>query len=101
MKTTIEITEGNALVTFEGVMDSYILNDVTETLEPLNELKNTDITLDCTKLEYIASSGLRMFLMLMRDGRERDCKVFIKGANQFLMDIFKSTGIVNCFYFID
>ena len=62
MNTTIETSEGKALVTFEGVMDSYIVEEVSQQLEPLYELTDTEITLDCTKLEYIASSGLRMFL---------------------------------------
>ena len=66
MNTTIETSEGKALVTFEGVMDSYIVEEVSQQLEPLYELTDTEITLDCTKLEYIASSGLRMFLLLLR-----------------------------------
>ena len=38
MKTTIETTEGKALVIFEGVLDSYMAEEVGEKLEPLNEL---------------------------------------------------------------
>ena len=32
MKTTIETTEGKALVTFEGILDSYIAEEVGEQL---------------------------------------------------------------------
>ena len=32
MKTTIETTEGKALVTFEGILDSYIAEEVGEDL---------------------------------------------------------------------
>ena len=59
MNTTIETSKGKALVTFEGVMDSYIVEEVSQQLEPLYELTDTEITLDCTKLEYIASSDQR------------------------------------------
>ena len=51
MKTTIETTEGKALVTFEGILDSYIAEEVGEQLVQLYELEDTEITLDCTKLE--------------------------------------------------
>ena len=60
MKTTIEQSKGKAFVTFEGMLDSYIAEQVGTELEPLYELENTEITLDCTKLDYIASSGLRL-----------------------------------------
>ena len=100
MKTTIETTEGKALVTFEGILDSYIAEEVGEKLEPLYELENTEITLDCTKLEYIASSGLRLFLLLLRNTKANGCKIFIKGAASELMDIFKATGFDKCFQFI-
>ena len=100
MKTTIETTEGKAFVTFEGILDSYIAEEVGEKLEPLYELEDTEITLDCTKLEYIASSGLRLFLLLLRNTKANGCKIFIKGAASELMDIFKATGFDKCFQFI-
>lgn len=100
MKTTIETTEGKALVTFEGILDSYIAEEVGEKLEPLYKLEDTEITLDCTKLEYIASSGLRLFLLLLRNTKANGCKIFIKGAASELMDIFKATGFDKCFQFI-
>ena len=100
MKTTIETTEGKALVTFEGILDSYIAEEVGDQLAPLIELEDTEITLDCTKLEYIASSGLRLFLLLLRNTKANGCKIFIKGAASELMDIFKATGFDKCFQFV-
>lgn len=100
MKTTIETTEGKALVTFEGVLDSYIAEEVGEQLEPLNELEDAEITFDCTKLEYIASNGLRLFLLLLRSTKANGCQIFIKGASSELMEIFKSTGFDKCFQFL-
>ncbi len=100
MKTTIETKEGKTLVTFEGVLDSYIADEVGEQLEPLNELEDTEITLDCTKLDYIASSGLRLFLLLLRSAKANGCQILIKGASPTLMEIFQSTGFDKCFQFV-
>lgn len=100
MKTTIETTDGKALVTFEGTLDSYIAEEVGEKLSPLYELEDTEITLDCTKLEYIASSGLRLFLMLLQNTKPNGCSVIVKGASEELMSVFESTGFKNLFKFI-
>lgn len=101
MKTTIETTDGKALVTFEGTLDSYIAEKVGEELSPLYELENTEITLDCTKLEYIASSGLRMFLLLLKHAGPHGCSVIVKGVNPLLMDIFETSGFKSLFKFVD
>ena len=100
MKTTIETTDGKALVTFEGTLDSYIAEEVGEKLSPLYELEDTEITLDCTKLEYIASNGLRLFLMLLQNTKPNGCSVIVKGASEELMSVFESTGFKNLFKFI-
>lgn len=99
MKTTIEKTEGSALITLEGSLDSYIADEVEKALEPVFEYSDTDITLDCTNLEYIASSGLRLFLYLLQQVEPRGCHVYVKGANKMLMDIFESTGFKRWFNF--
>ncbi len=100
MKTTIETTEGKALVTFEGMLDSYIAEDVEKDLLPLYDLQNTEITLDCTKMDYIASSGLRLFFSLLRTVGPNGCNVIIKGASKGLMEVFESTGFTNFFQFV-
>jgi anti-anti-sigma factor len=100
MKTTIEKTKGKALVTLEGTLDSYVSDEVSEKLEELYELENTEITLDCTKLDYIASNGLRAFFTLVRNTKPNGCEIIVKGANKLLMEVFESTGFIEFFKFI-
>lgn len=100
MKTTIEKNEGKTLVTLEGRLDSYVADEVAEYFEQLYDLENTEITLDCTNLEYIASHGLRVFFMLVRSTSPNGCKIIIKGANHLLMEVFDSTGFTDFFTFI-
>ena len=100
MKTTIEQSEGKVLVMLEGSLDSYVSEETAQQFEPLYDLTDTEIILDCTKLEYIASSGLRLFFLLVRNVSPKGCTVFVKGANQLLMEIFDSTGFSGFFHFI-
>ena len=100
MNITIETSEGKALVRLDGILDSYIAEEIGDKFESLYDLEDTEITLDCTKLEYIASSGLRLFLLLLRNTKPNGCKIFIKGAAAEVMEIFKATGFDRCFQFI-
>ena len=100
MKVTIEQSEGKCLVTLEGNLDSYVSEEVAQQFEQLYDLEDTEITLDCTNLDYIASSGLRLFLMLLQNTKPNGCSVIVKGASEELMSVFESTGFKNLFKFI-
>jgi anti-sigma B factor antagonist len=100
MKTTIEKSEGKVLVILEGHLDSYQSGEVATHFEELYDLSDTEITLDCSKLDYIASNGLRLFFMLIKNTGPHGCEVLIKGANKELMDIFDSTGFTSFFRFV-
>ena len=78
MKTTIHTSEGKALVNFEGEMDSHIIGQVAMDMAPLLELKDTDITLDCSKLEYISSNGFRLFQILISAARSNRSTLYIR-----------------------
>lgn len=100
MKTTIEKSEGKVLVTLEGRLDSYVADEVGTQIESLYDLCDTEITLDCTNLDYITSNGLRVFFMLVRTTKPQGCNIIIKGANQLLMEVFNSTGFTEFFTFV-
>ena len=97
MKTTIETSEGKVLVTLEGKLDSIVSEEVGEQFEPLYDVENTEITLDCTKLEYIASSGLRLFLGLLKVAKPKGSRVCISGLSNDLRQVFNMTGFTNLF----
>lgn len=100
MHTTTEVSEGKALVTFEGRMESHIIHEVVLALKPIYELKDTEVTFDCTNLEYISSNGFRLLQVLIETLRPNGCNLYIKGASEKLMDVFKATGFDKCFFFI-
>lgn len=87
-------------MTLEGRLESHVADEVGAQIETLYDLSDTEITLDCTNLEYITSNGLRVFFMLVRTTQPQGCKIIIKGANELLMDVFNSTGFTDFFTFI-
>jgi anti-sigma B factor antagonist len=100
MKVTIEKSDGKCLVTLDGNLDSYVSEEAEQQFEKLYELENTEITLDCTNLEYIASSGLRLFFMLVRNVSPNGCKIIVKGAQKPVMEVFDMTGFSDFFTFV-
>ena len=59
MNASIEQLEDKFLVTLEGELDTAAAAEVEETLQPLFNSSGKDVVIDCTELEYIASSGWR------------------------------------------
>jgi len=99
MKTTIEEKNGAMVASFEGRLDTAASVQTAKDIEPLNDCSGQDIILDCTHLDYIASSGLRLFLGVLKDAKVKGSKVYVKGLNNDLKSVFAMTGFINLFEF--
>ena len=99
MNTTIEQLEDKILVTLEGELDTAAAAEVEETLQPLFNSNGKDVVIDCTELEYIASSGLRILISVLKGAKAGGSKVVIKNLNDDIKDVFKLTGFINLFEF--
>lgn len=84
---------------FEGRLDTAAAPQVEKDMQPLYECDGRDIVLDCTQMEYISSSGLRLFLGLLKTAKPKGSHVFITGLNDDLRQVFTMTGFINLFEF--
>ncbi len=97
MKTTFK-EEGNSLVmTFEGRLDTPSSAKVKKEMEVLNNCEGRDIVLDCTGLEYICSSGLRIFLAVLKNARTKGSRAILAGLNKEMYEVFEETGFTHLF----
>lgn len=99
MNTTIEQLEDKYLVTLEGELDTAAAVEVEQTLQPLYNSNGKDVVIDCTELQYIASSGLRILISVLKGAKAGGSKVIIKNLNDDIKDVFKLTGFINLFEF--
>ena len=99
MNTNITETEGNYIATLEGEMDTVAAMEVEETLKPLYNSNGKDVVIDCTKLEYIASSGLRILLGILKGAKATGSKVVLRNVNDEIKNVFNLTGFINLFEF--
>ena len=99
MKTTIEQLEDKFLVTLDGELDTAAAEDVEKALQPLYSANGLDVIIDCANLEYIASSGLRILISILKGAIAGGSKVVLKGLNDDIKDVFKLTGFISLFEF--
>ncbi|MBR3409063.1 MAG: STAS domain-containing protein [Paludibacteraceae bacterium] len=97
MKTSI-VESGNQLIArFSGRLDTPAAVQTAEDVKPLLEAANREIILDCTELEYISSSGLRIFLSIRKEASAHGSKVIVRNINDDIRQVFMMTGFVSLF----
>lgn len=97
MKTEI-VEKGNQIIaTFAGRLDTPASVQTSEDVKPLLEAQNKEIILDCTALEYISSSGLRIFLSIRKEAAAHGSKVIVRNINADIRQVFMMTGFVSLF----
>lgn len=99
MKTTIQETDNQLIAVLSGEMDTAAAVEVEAALQPLFDSKGKDIVLDCTELEYIASSGLRILLNLLKKVKAGGGRVIMKNVNEVIRDVLELTGFISLFEF--
>ena len=100
MKTTIQEQDGQLVAILEGRLDTAVSEEVEEQLSPLHKCKDKDIVIDCTNLTYISSSGLRIFLRIVKSAKAKEKPVYIKGMAPNLRSVLSMAGFLNLFVFV-
>ncbi len=100
METTIQEIDGKMMVSLSGELDTAAAVEVEEKLKVLYENEGKDVVIDCTELEYIASSGLRILLGIMKRAKATGSNVTLKNVNDDIKNVFKLTGFINLFEFV-
>ena len=99
MKTTIQQQDGNIVAVLEGRLDTAAAAVTEKELQPLNDFDVKNIVFDCSKLDFISSSGLRLFLGVLKAAKPKGSKVSITGMSNELKDVFTITGFTSLFEF--
>ena len=92
MDLKITTENGKMRATVTGRLDTTNSDVFEKKMAPLLEGGNPDIEIDCSELEYISSSGLRLFLTLQKSVNARGGKLVILNMQSAIKDIFNMTG---------
>lgn len=99
MTTSIQEIDGKLVAVLSGEMDTAAAREAEEALQPLLHCEGKDIVIDCTSLEYIASSGLRLLLSILKHAKSVGSRVVLKNVNEVIRDVLDLTGFVSIFEF--
>ena len=97
MKTLIEENGNQIVAQFIGRLDTAAAVATAEEIKPLLAAMQKEIVLDCRQLEYISSSGLRIFLTIRKEAVAHGCKVVVSHLSADIRQVFMMTGFISLF----
>lgn len=89
----IQETGNNIIGKIEGRLDTICAMSLDKDFKQLAEKADKSIIIDCSKLEYVCSSGLRLFLMLHKAACQKGGSFSLTHVNDEIAKIFKITGL--------
>ena len=98
MKTTIQELDEIIVITMTGSLDTAAAIETEQTLKPITASEEAkDIVFECEELDYIASSGLRILLDVLKKTKAKGKTVTLRNVNDDIKNVFKITGFINLF----
>ena len=97
----IEIKESNGgyFAVLSGWLDTNVATEFLEDLKTLEDHADKAIEIDCGKLEYICSLGLRGLLKLKKLSAARGGSLVLTHVNDEIQKILTLTGFIKLFDF--
>ena len=97
MKINIIPNDQETRVCLIGELDTTVTTTQVEDLNQVLALADKALEIDCEELEYISSSGLRIFLSIRKEATAHDCKVIVRNINADIRQVFVMTGFISLF----
>ena len=91
MEISVVNNADNITVVMNGSFDTMAAEQAEPTIMELEANSTKPIIMDCTALEYIASSGLRVLLRLRKACAARGQQMTLTGVNGNIMEVLKVT----------
>ena len=97
MEITITQDGSTMVCQLKGRLDTPASQQASKDIQPLLDHADMSIILDCSELEYISSSGLRILLGIRKESARKGGKVVIKHIREEIRQVFLMTGFYNLF----
>lgn len=100
MEATIRKDDDNKVtLILDGRLDTSVTHQTEQEVEPIFSFTNCEIVIDCSRLDYISSSGLRLLMTINQRCSANRCNLTIKGLQDRVYDVFQTTGFIHLFQF--
>ena len=100
-KITLSEQDGKIVATLIGDLDNAASTEAARGFEPVFERTDCNVLIDCTELNYISSSGLRILLNLYKHTHSNGHWVILKGISDDIREVLFLGGFTQLFIIED
>lgn len=94
----LKATEGTRhYIDLAGEIDAYTAPKLKEELMPLAEQKRQTIVVDLSKVTYLDSTGLGIFVGALKKSHQNESEVILKNLTERVERLFTITGLNEIF----
>lgn len=97
MNITIKEENQQMVAVLDGDLNNMASTQAERDLAPLLQHNDCDIVLDCTKLNYISSSGLRILLNIFKHTRSNGHQCILRHLADDVKEVFQLAGFLQLF----
>ena len=90
-----------SIVILSGRLDAYGANDLERNLDSLINAGRVQLVINLEKLEYISSSGLRVFLAALKQAKKQQGDIKLACPKPYIVEIFDIAGFTQLFNMFD
>ncbi|MBC8512454.1 MAG: STAS domain-containing protein [Dehalococcoidia bacterium] len=89
------------VISLSGRLDSYSANEVEKKLDSLIDAAQVRLVISLEKLEYISSSGLRVFLAALKKVKKQQGDIKLACLKPYIKEVFDIAGFTQLFNMFD
>jgi anti-anti-sigma factor len=97
MTTQVDFSNGYAIVSVEGRVDTTNYLDFEKSLTEVMDAGHKKIVIDCSGMNYISSSGLRVFLITHKRMLAAGGSLTLCSLQPGIAEIFEISGLFSIF----
>ncbi len=94
-------TEHAVVIEIEGRLDTTNYGQLEKKIIDRIDAGETNILIDCSKMDYVSSSGLRIFLMALKKINALNGKFVLCSLQENIREIFEISGFTSIFSIYD
>ncbi len=97
MEISSKKVDGKTIVNINGYLDTISAEEFQKFVDDMTPEDTAHVIVDCEGLEYISSSGLRVFITLLKKAQKNGGTVKVENLNSTVREIFDMTDFSSLF----
>lgn len=86
-----------SIIAIDGRLDTLNYGAFEEKFNELSDTEVTEVIVNCSKMDYVSSSGLRIFLMFLKAMKAKQGRFILCALQPNIREIFEIAGFISIF----